>query len=148
MTTIRPCDDRRQPPDVYRGPVRRVRAVASGGQWRVKQAVRVERMTLPPAWTPNAGELAGASYLEAIDRNGEVLYRRRLRDFADTSVEMFGRDGSITRTDTDRPACVELLVPDTEQVARLRLVSRGRDVPYAAEDDREQAEGHDQGDAS
>ena len=115
-------------PTTYRGPVQRLRVVVANDQWKVEKTVAVKRMTLPASWTPDdTSELRRATYYEVIGRKG-VVYRRRIPDPTDTSVEVFER-GRISRIDTNRDMRIELLVPDGEPIDRVRLVVGGRDLP-------------------
>lgn len=74
-------------------------------------------MTLGRPRTPRrTSDLEGSSYPEAIGEDASVLHHGQSHDCEDTSVELFERDGLVSRTDADRPANVERLVPDIDDV--------------------------------
>jgi hypothetical protein len=122
-------DDSQRRTRVHRGPVRRVRIEVSGDTWRITRQTRIERMTIQAAWWPKDDrELRGGSYVEVTGPGGEVLYRQRLADPTDASVELFDGGGRIHREDNSAPHMIDVLIPDDRRLGRLRLVAGGAEL--------------------
>jgi hypothetical protein len=67
-----------------------------------------------------AGRLTGA-WVEAVDGQGSVLYRRMLRE-PPAGVEVFHRDGSISRISVENDQySMDLLIPDLPEIEAIHL---------------------------
>lgn len=133
------AEQSRQDPRAYRGPVRRLRVTVVDGAWQVAKETRVERMTLRRSRRLPKGRTVGGACVEALDAKGNVVYRQAVEDPTRPSVEIHGAGGSH-RVDTPRrEVMLDVMVPDTDDVASLRLVvdsaellfrkGRGKPVP-------------------
>jgi hypothetical protein len=122
-------------PNVYRGPVRRIRLTVSGGTWSVTDHKRVARMTIKRSVRLASDDAEEArkprgAYFEALDAAGNVVYRRPIEDPTRPSVEIY-EGGKIRRVDTpDRELTLDLVVPDVDSVTRLRIVVDGEELPF------------------
>jgi hypothetical protein len=110
-------------PLVWPAPVLRVALHWSGGSWSIAGTTRVASMTLPRTDALVAGEQTAGFWIEAVDREGRVRYRRIMPDPL-SGMETFGRAGGITRIPhTGHDVDVEVLVPDLPDVTELHIVS-------------------------
>jgi hypothetical protein len=104
--------------------------VVSNGTWRVDDEVRVDRMTLRRSRElPRGRGRERGAYYEALDIEGDVVYRQSIGDPTRPNMEMFDGE-TITRVETpDRDVHVEVLLPDVPEVATVRLIADGDELP-------------------
>jgi len=123
------AEQSRQGPRAYRGPVRRLRVKVVDGAWQVVKETRVERMTLPRSRQLPEGRTTGGAFVEAVDAKGNVVHRQAIDDPTRPSVEIHDA-GRSHRVDTPgREVMVDVVVPDTDDVASLRLVVDRTEMP-------------------
>lgn len=103
------------------GPVMRVRVQYRDGRWQVIKRVRVPEMTVPASQPPPQGQRPTGFWFEAVDAQGRVLYRHRLRTPI-RGVEIFEEDGTIRRVDAEIEGYTQdLLVPLLPRLEKVRL---------------------------
>ena len=62
-------------------PVRRIRVAWHDGTWRIEKETRVPSMTLPASVElPKSKRGVTGFWYEAVDRDGQVLYRQTIED--------------------------------------------------------------------
>jgi hypothetical protein len=112
------------------GPVLRLRLRYVDGQWTVRQRVRVASKRLPASEElPPRVRISGFWY-EAVGRNGETVYRRRLPYPPDLSVEVRSDSGGLYRAPSHPDdVTVEVLIPDLPEIVEVRLFSSAPDFP-------------------
>lgn len=106
------------------GPVIRLRLERKDDTWSIIKRIPLEEKTVPrsyelPQTGPN-GIIAGF-WFEAADKAGKTVYRQLLRKPVG-GVEVFSRDGSISRIKTEKKTyTIDVLVPDWPEIERVRL---------------------------
>lgn len=116
----------------FPGSVRRIRIVWRNGQWRILKQIKISNMTLPPSRDLPAQARRSGFWIEAVDRSGQVLYRKIMDDPTE-SVEVVGERGSFTRMPVmDEEITFEVLVPDRAGLRELRFFSSHRRGDEAA----------------
>lgn len=133
------AEQSRKGPRAYRGPVRRLRVTVVDGAWQVAKETQVERMTLRRSRRLPSGRAVGGACIEAVDAKGNVVYRQAVEDPTRPSVEIHDARGSHRVDTPGREVMLDVMVPDTDDVASLRLVvdstellfrkGRGKPVP-------------------
>lgn len=107
-------------------PVRRIRVAWRNGQWRIQKQIKISSMTLQPSRNLPAQERRSGFWVEAVDRGGQVLYRKIMDDPTE-SIEAVGDRGLFIRTPvTDEEISFDILVPDLAELRELRVFSSYR----------------------
>jgi hypothetical protein len=116
----------------FPGPVRRIRVAWRNGQWRIQKQVKISSMTLPPSGNLPTQARRSGFWIEAVDRNGQMLYRKIMDDPTE-SIEVVGDRGSFTRIPViDEEITFDVLVPDRAGLRELRFFSSHRRGDEAA----------------
>lgn len=123
-------------PIQWPAPVLRVGLLFEGERWRIVRATRVPSMTLPAASVLPAGDRTVGFWVEVVDKENQVRYRRIMSDPL-AGMEIFEDDGSVTRMHHKGHAVAsEILVPELTDATELHLVSNstrpGADKPDRA----------------
>jgi hypothetical protein len=123
----RPSDKPRGNRSQGPAPAHRFRIRWKHGQGEIVKHIRIDRMTLPPpVWDRPEAPLLG-HHAELHDARATVLYRVHLPDLTDNTVELFERDGRMTRAEKRAHArLVDVLVPEIPEASRLVICHYAR----------------------
>jgi hypothetical protein len=124
------AEQSRQGPRAYRGPVRRLRVTVVDGAWQVAKETRVDRMTLPRSRRLPEGRTSGGAFVEAVDAKGNVVYRQSIQDPTRPSVEIHDPERSHRVEAPGREVMLDVMVPDTDDVASLRVIVDRAELPF------------------
>ena len=120
-------------------PLRRITVRRGDAAWKVEEESPLEGTLPAPLEFPDSQLPIVGSWWEAVDKDGNVLYRDRLEDVHDPFMEVFDEDGSISRVEHPPDAfaghepLMELLVPDLPDLTDIRFV-RARSTGGRGED--------------
>jgi len=106
------------------GPVRRLRLRWQAGEWSLEKVTYHPEMALPRSDDLSDQESEAGFWFEAVDDSGQVLYRQRMADPTEGTLEVFMEGGEIRRSDKVREeAEFDILVPDAPEISHLRFFS-------------------------
>ncbi|GGM66881.1 hypothetical protein GCM10012275_41670 [Longimycelium tulufanense] len=113
------------------GPVRRLRVLVSLTGWQVIEERRVGRMNVSRSRDlPASPRRTAGAWFEALDAEGNVVYRRPIEHPGERSVELFEGGRIFRKPLPGQEVSVEFLVPEAEDVSSVRVVIDGKEIPY------------------
>jgi len=115
------------------GPVRRLTVSWRGGEWRVENERRIDRMTLMRSdELPRVDSKQGLAgfWWEVVDDTGKVIYRQIGNNPFTGGQEVVKRDGTLTHTGAaGEDELFDIVFPDIPQVAALHFYSDATPAP-------------------
>jgi hypothetical protein len=134
-------DSARKPRIKFPSPVLRIRIqVDKAGQWTVVKRVEIPSMTLSRSVDlpeRRRGQGLSGFWVEAVDRQGQLLYRTLVRSPFERSVEIFDADGEPHRIEPPNDEILfDVLVPNLPDLAEIIFYSdvdeQGRSLPKSS----------------
>jgi len=109
--------------------VRRLAVVWRKGKWMVEGEIHIPSMTLVASDDlPKSDRGVSGFWWEAVDAQGRVIYRHRVSDPFGLGMEMFEKEGRITRVPhaMHDEVTFDVLIPDVPQIAALHFFSSSK----------------------
>jgi hypothetical protein len=124
------------------GPVIRLRLQRKNNKWSIIKRISLPEKTVPRSFElpePGRSGMLTGFWFEALDNTGATVYRQLLRKPIG-AVEVFNRDGSITRVQGKGDTyTIDVFVPDWPEIEKVHLFHiRERDLTAAETKERPQ----------